>query len=143
MYDLYSTEAFEEKYTYHGSDLGAFWTPGETAFRLWAPTAQDVTINLYRTGNPDADDLLCQTHMQPDVNGTWVARRSGDLKGLYYTFLVMVDGQIVEACDPYARSTGVNGVRAMILDMGQTNPPGWERDSDPHGGSSILSLIHI
>lgn len=141
MYDLYSTEAFEEKYTYHGSDLGAFWTPGETAFRLWAPTAQDVTINLYRTGNPDADDLLCQTHMQPDVNGTWVARRSGDLKGLYYTFLVMVDGQIVEACDPYARSTGVNGVRAMILDMGQTNPPGWERDSDPHGGSSITDAV--
>ena len=53
MYEAYSTPAFEEQYTYHGTDLGAIWTPEKTAFRLWAPTAEDVTINLYRSGGTD------------------------------------------------------------------------------------------
>ena len=38
MYEQYSSQEFEEKYTYPGS-LGTFWTPEKTAFRLWAPTA--------------------------------------------------------------------------------------------------------
>ena len=42
MYDLYSSQAFEEKYTYTGCDLGATWFPNRTVFRLWAPTADEV-----------------------------------------------------------------------------------------------------
>ena len=60
MYEAYSSREFEEKYTYSGRDLGAAWTPQKTAFRLWAPTAEEVTINLYRSGDVHADDLLCQ-----------------------------------------------------------------------------------
>jgi pullulanase len=58
MYELYATPDFEAQYTYTGQDLGVVWTPLKTAFRIWAPTAEDVTVNLYRSGNPDADDLL-------------------------------------------------------------------------------------
>ena len=132
MFETYSSHAFEDKYTYTGNDLGAFWTPQKTTFRLWAPTAEEVTINLYRSGTPDTDDLLTQLHMSPAEKGTWVAERMGDLNGLYYTYLVIVDGQMVECCDPYAKSTGVNGKRAMILDMDSTNPQGWENDRNPN-----------
>ena len=141
MHDLYSSDAFEAKYTYAGTDLGATWTPEKTTFRLWAPTAEEVTINLYRSGTADTDDLLGQLHMQPDVNGTWVAERVGNLNGIYYTYLVMVDGQISEACDPYAKTTGVNGNRAMILDMDSTNPEGWDADSDPNAGIGITNAF--
>ena len=51
MYEQYSSQEFEEKYTYSGN-LGAFWTPEKTAFRLWAPTAGAVSIRLYRSGDP-------------------------------------------------------------------------------------------
>ena len=44
MYAEYSSEEFEKKYTYHGKDLGAIWSPEKTDFRLWAPTAQNVQI---------------------------------------------------------------------------------------------------
>ena len=141
MSDLYSSRSFEEKYTYLGNDLGATWTAQKTTFRLWAPTAEEVTVNLYRSGTADTDDLLCQIPMQPDQNGTWVAQREGDLNGLYYTYLVMVDGSICEACDPYARTTGVNGDRAMILDLKSTDPALWETDSDPHAGSPITDAV--
>ena len=63
MLDLYSSNAFEEKYAYTGSDLGAVWTPQKTTFRVWAPTAEEVTVNLYRGGTAGAVDLLSQLHM--------------------------------------------------------------------------------
>jgi len=141
MHEAYSSSAFEEKYTYTGRDLGATWTPGKTTFRLWAPTATEVTVNLYRSGTPHADDLLFQLHMTPDVAGTWVAERVGDLNGLYYTYLVMVDDHICEACDPYAKSTGVNGQRAMILNMEATNPAGWDTDRDPNSHLKITDAF--
>lgn len=141
MYDFYSTHTFEEKYTYTGSDLGASWTPGMTTFRLWAPTAEEAIVNLYRTGDIHNEDRLDQLHMHPDANGTWVAERAGDLNGVYYTYLVMVDGHIMESCDPYARTTGVNGDRAMVLNLNSTNPPGWEEDQDPNGGNPITDAI--
>ena len=147
MHDLYSSQAFEEKYTYQGCDLGAQWSPGKTQFRVWAPTADEVFVNLYRSGTPDADDLLCQLQMHPDKHGTWVAERIGNLNGLYYTFQVLVDGHFKEACDPYARTTGVNGQRAMILDLASTNPEGWEEDQNPNAdktfNDAIIYELHI
>lgn len=141
MHVLYSSTAFEEKYTYTGNDLGAVWTPKKTTFRVWAPTAEDVSVNLYRTGMAHADDLLTQLHMTKDVNGTWIAERVGDLNGIYYTYLVMVDGHIVEACDPYAKTTGVNGERAMVIDMASTNPEGWDADQDPNADLGITDAF--
>lgn len=141
MHQLYSTASFEEEYTYTGHDLGAVWTPQKTTFRVWAPTAEDVTVNLYRSGTAHTDDLLCQIHMQSGVNGTWFAERVGNLNGIYYTYLVMVDGHFQEACDPYAKSTGVNGERAMILDMDSTNPEGWENDTDPNANLNITDAF--
>ncbi len=141
MSDLYSTKEFEEAYTYSGSDLGAVWTSEKTTFRLWAPTAEEVIINLYRSGDSYNQDLLAQLPMTADVNGTWIAEHTGDLNGVYYTYLVMVNGHICEACDPYAKTTGVNGERAMVLDMTSTDPEGWEADSDPNADLNITDAI--
>ena len=140
MYEEYSSQEFEEKYTYSGN-LGAFWTPEKTTFRLWAPTAEAVSIRLYRSGDPGADDLLAQLRMQPDVCGTWTAERVGNLNGIYYTYVVTVHGQTREVCDPYARTTGVNGCRGMILDLSSVNPPQWDADADPHAGKSITDAV--
>ena len=68
MYEQYSSQEFEKKYTYSGN-LGAFWTPEKTTFRLWAPTTGAVSIRLYRSGDPGADDLLAQLRMQPPDGG--------------------------------------------------------------------------
>ena len=141
MHDLYSHHDFEAQYTYYGCDLGANWTPQQTTFRVWAPTAEEVSVNLYRSGTPDTDDLLIQLTMHRDKNGTWVAQRIGNLSGLYYTYRVLAEGEYREACDPYARTTGVNGKRAMILDLQSTNPEGWDRDRNPHAGKAITDAV--
>ena len=141
MPNAYSTSEFEAAYSYLGDDLGAIWSAEKTNFRLWAPTASAVKINLYKSGTSGTDDLIEQLDMNPDVQGTWVAEKQGDLNGVYYTYQVTVNGETVEACDPYARATGVNGQRAMILDLDSTNPEGWEEDADPHAGKNITDAV--
>ena len=141
MTELYSTEEFERKYTYSGSDLGAVWSKSKTAFRLWAPTAKSVKVNLYKSGNPGVEDLIDQIEMKSAVAGTWTAEVKGDLNGTYYTYTVELEEGIREACDPYARTTGVNGQRAMVIDLDSTNPEGWAADRDPNAGKNITDAI--
>ena len=141
MSSIYSTPDFEAAYTYHGNDLGATWSSEKTTFRLWAPTADAVAVKLYRGGDATQNDEICQFPMQLDVNGSWLAEFSANLDGVYYTYLVSRGGEIIEACDPYARTTGVNGMRTMIIDLKSTDPEGWDADIDPHAGNSITDAI--
>ncbi len=131
MYAEYSCEEFEKQFTYTGKDLGANWSSKETLFRLWAPTAQSVQVRLFRSGTAGTEDLICSLPMVPDQNGTWIARAEGDLNGVYYTYLVNVNGNMAEACDPYAVAVGVNGKRAMVCNLKSTDPDGWEQDCTP------------
>ena len=141
MHDFYSSKSFEKKYTYTGTDLGANWSKERTVFRLWAPTASFILVNLYKSGTEGAPDLLDQLPMVRDVKGTWTAEKDGDLNGVYYTYQVTVDGRTTEAVDPYARTAGVNGRRSMVIDLRSTDPAGWEADLDPHAGNPITDAV--
>ncbi len=147
MPNIFSTDAFEADYTYTGDDLGAQWSPESTRFRVWAPTAEEVLLNLYGSGTEGTDDLLEQIAMTADVNGTWIAEKEGDINGTYYTYTAVINGEEREACDPYARTTGVNGKRAMVLDLAATNPQGWDTDVDPNAGGTyndaIIYELHV
>ena len=85
--------------------------------------------------------------MTADVNGTWVAEKSGDLHGTYYTYLVTLGDVQNEACDPYARTTGVNGKRAMVIDLDSTDPEGWENDKNPNAdktfNDAVIYELHV
>ena len=68
----------QQRIPYDGNDLGAVYTKKYTAFRLWAPTADAVTLCLYREG--DGDCLSDTLPMKRDVQGTWAIRVDGDLR---------------------------------------------------------------
>ena len=74
---------FDEELAYNGDDLGAVYTKEKTTFRIWAPTAVEVSLNLYEQG--DGDNLMETIPMTADVIGTWVCEKTGDLNGVYYT----------------------------------------------------------
>ena len=137
----YSTQAFEEKFTYLGDDLGAAWTRDDTKFRVWAPTAQKVQVNLYTEGDASVSDLIETIDMKSDINGTWTAAKTGDANGTYYTYSVTIEGTVNETIDPYARTAGVNGDRGMIIDLESTNPEGWEEDKNPNNGLAITDAV--
>lgn len=120
----------ENRYTpYFGNDLGAVYTKEKTAFRLWAPTAEHVTICFYKSG--DNGEAFETEEMNPAENGTWTYVKTGDLDKTYYTYLVTVDGVTRETNDPYAKACGVNGVRSMVCDLEKTNPTDFKSDKGP------------
>ena len=142
MPDYYSNAEFEDQFTYEGDDLGATYTKESTTLRVWAPTAINVSVNLYANGDPTVQpDPTEEVPMTQGDNGTWVVTLDGDMNGTYYTYKVYLDTTINEACDPYAKTTGVNGQRAMIIDMDSTNPEGWENDTNPHAGESYTDAV--
>ena len=115
---------------YYTGPLGPDYTPGGTCLRLWAPTAEAVTVTLYHKGDGGA---VLDTHtLVRGAQGVWSVWLPGEQHGRYYTFAVTVDGVTRETGDPYARAAGVNGVRSMIVDLARTAPSGWERDVRPN-----------
>ncbi len=123
---IYDTEAFETAYTYEGDDLGAIVNGTETTFRLWAPVSESVTLNLYDTGTPlkygGTDTPVATYEMQKDIQGTFVYTANQSLHGYYYTYSVTNGSATNEVVDPYAKSTGINGLRGLVVDFSLTNP---------------------
>ena len=139
--EWYSSEEFESKYTYQEENLGAQWTKEATTFRVFAPTAEAVVLNLYKGGKKGVEDLIEKLPMEQIENGVWMVTKAGDLNGTYYTFSVTVEGSEREACDPYAKTVGVNGERAMVIDLSSTNPEGWEADKNPNADLKINDVV--
>jgi len=143
-YNSFSSKEFEDANLYQGNDLGALWTEAYTCFRVWAPTARQVNIKLYRTG--DEEDMFQCIPMDRDANGTWLKQIEGDLHGTYYTYLVTVDGEVKEAVDPYAKAVGVNGNRGMVINLASTNPSGFVEEQKPsfvNTTDAIIYELHI
>ena len=141
----YSSDEFESRYTYEGDDLGATYSRNSTFFRVWAPTAKRIDLNIYDNGNGGTAENVVE--MTADVKGTWVATVQGDLNKKYYTYTAYFDGMTnKDIVDPYAKSVGINGQRGQILDMSSTNPDRWDSDSR-HTYKSITDLdiyeVHI
>lgn len=129
----FDTKDFIDNYTYEGSDLGANYANDKTVFKVWAPTAENVEICLYKYGSEEEagdkeEDLLRKILMNKESRGVWTWEEAGDIEGIYYTFLVTVDGITRETADPYSKACGVNGKRSMVIDLGKTNPSGWDKD---------------
>ncbi len=138
---IFSTAKFEAENTYTGSDLGATYSKEKTDFRVWAPTAEEVYLNRYESGKSWVSDLIESIPMTKDVNGTWTVTVKGDIINTFYTYTAVLDGAKNEACDPYARTTGQNGKRAMVIDLAATNPEGWDADKNPHDGEPITDAV--
>ncbi|MBR4027758.1 MAG: type I pullulanase, partial [Lachnospiraceae bacterium] len=132
MPSIYKTESFINDYTYNGDDLGATWTAEKTTFKVWAPLASEAKVYLYDNGKAGEGTRIAEIAMEKADKGVWVAEVEGDLNGTYYTYYVNNAGEKSEACDPYAVTTGVNGDRAMVIDLDSTDPEGWENDENPN-----------
>ena len=140
---VFATTKFEDVYHYDG-ELGAIYTKDSTEFKLWAPTASEVKLNLFDAGN--GGEAKESKSMSVNAQGVWSVSVSGDLHKTYYTYSVEVMGQSNEAVDPYARAVGVNGMRAMVVDLSSTNPDGWHDTQRPEFKTltdAILYELHV
>lgn len=135
---LYDNADFIKYYNYSGNDLGCTYTPEKTTFKLWAPTAGAVILNVYNKGTPkglglsNASNIHEEYFMTMEPGGVWTKtlltpEGSDSIENKYYTYTVYNSEGINEVVDPYAKACGVNGRRGMILDFSKTNPEGWDK----------------
>ena len=77
-------ERFNALYGYEKDDLGSHYTPEYTWFKVWAPTAVNVSLSL------DVSGVQILKAMEPSEMGTWYVKVPGDFKHATYTYLESV-----------------------------------------------------
>lgn len=107
--------------------LGLTYTPEKSTFKLWAPDADQVMVYLYETGDKKQQTVYQKLEMT-QINNLWTLEEAKDLNGFFYTYVIQRGEEIVEVVDLYAKAVGINGDRAAIIDLSQTNPSDWEND---------------
>jgi pullulanase len=115
---------------YYEKDLGLTYSTVFSIFKIWAPTAQKAELFFYKEG--EGGEPFKTINMEKGIHGTFHSQVEGDLKGTFYTFRVSINGNWSnEIPDPYAKAAGVNGKRAMVVDLKDTNPQAWDNDKSP------------
>jgi pullulanase len=120
-------EDIDKNFYYDGDDLGAVYSPENTVFKVWAPTADKARIQLYKSCTDEKP--FRKLPMAKDKKGVWSKLANGNLDGVYYTYVFTTDDLETETIDVYAKSAGANGAMGFIFDPATTNPPDWEQDN--------------
>ena len=118
------------------------YTKEVSSFKLNAPSkAKSVKVNIYNKGV--GGEVLKTVKMKRTGADQWTADIPGDLKGLFYTFQVQTGKKAMqETPGVFAKAVAVNGRRAAIVDMGETNPEGWDNDRRPLTKSPVDLVIY-
>ena len=140
---IFDCPEFVQKYVYSGNDLGAVLGENSTTFKVWAPTASSVILNLFAAG--DTVPAYAHIPMTKGERGVWETIQPCG-HGTYYNYTVTTAVGTQDAADIYAKSAGVNGDRSMVIDLSKTNPSGWAetRRMQPKRYSDvILWEVHV
>ena len=141
---IFDSQYFADNYHYDGNDLGAVIHGDDTTFKVWAPTASKVVLNLFEAG--DGVDAYKSVEMIKGDKGVW-AHTEACGHGTYYTYTVTTAVGTQEAVDIYAKAAGVNGNRGMVVDLSLTDPEGWKKAelSDPidHYSEAVIWEVHV
>lgn len=101
---------FDELYSYDG-ELGNFYTPEKTTFKVWAPLSTGVILKIVQNGQ----DLLYP--MKRGLKGVYEVSVEGDLELAHYFYLIKHIGNYEISMDPYAYSSSSNGRTNIIVDL--------------------------
>ncbi len=120
----------------HATDLGASVGAGYTQLRLWAPTAQHVSVCLFN--NADGPAVATPALQRDPSTGAWRYRHGKNLTGHYYNYLVDVFVRGVglvrnRVTDPYAVSLNDDSQRSYIANLSDAKlkPASWDAHIAP------------
>ncbi|WP_024287088.1 pullulanase-type alpha-1,6-glucosidase [Cellulomonas sp. KRMCY2] len=128
--DLYAADAAERA-------LGATWRHNTPSLALWAPTAQDVDVLLWRDGDTTAEPERVPMLRRSD--GTWTVQGKRFWSGASYLYEVTVYApstdavEVNQVTDPYSVALTVNSTHSVLVDLDDRayRPRQWERTRQP------------
>ncbi len=113
-------------------DFGATIAANVTQFKLWAPTAQRVSLCIYSNGSGTAE--IAHAMRRDEKTGAWSFAKPVDLSGKYFTYLVDVFARSTgmvrnRVTDPYSVSMTTDSKRSYIADLNAPNlkPADWDK----------------
>ena len=108
-----------------------------TTFKLWSPTANAVEVHIFN--DPEETVSITQAMTKDPATGVWSTTVSGNLKNKFYQYKVTHGTRSKMVLDPYAKSMAAFNSdsddkvgKAAIIDLADTNPPGWAKDKYIH-----------
>lgn len=115
--------------------LGVEYHKEKSIFRLWSPDLDSAELLLYY-GEDHEESLIMQK--EGEIFSISVP---GDLQGTQYLF--RANGSTFT--DPYCVGASVNSRRSVVIDLSETNPPGFEKDSFSYTPPSeaIIYEMHV
>lgn len=139
----------DEHFFYHGKLGLDFSDNNQITFRVWAPTAHMIKLNLYNNGDDKAE--FSQTNLAKNSQGVWEVSLSVDNLGKYYLFQVDVfqpetnRNETYLVTDPYSVALSTNSTKSLVvnLESSQHKPKGWENLIKPTYKSPVLYESHL
>ena len=117
-----------------------------TNFKLWAPTAQKVSLCRYPSGSGKA--LALEALNWDAQTGVWHTQLTGDLSGQYYNYLVdvLVPGVGVvrnRVTDPYSVGLSTDSKRSFVANLQSPalKPAGWDATPRPQRVKSATDMV--
>ncbi|GAA4348419.1 pullulanase-type alpha-1,6-glucosidase [Angustibacter luteus] len=128
--------------------LGLTWRGSTSSLALWAPTAQDVDVLLWRPGHESAAPQRVQ--LRRDRDGVWSANGSSSWKGGQYRYDVTVYAPTTRAVehnqvtDPYSLALTTNSTRSVLADLSDPalRPNQWRSTASPRLAQDVDSTIY-
>lgn len=115
---------------------GIYYDDESIHVATWAPTAQNVSLNIY---DEDKSLISTETMTYHAETGAWSATLNEDMDEYFYRFAVTlyhpVSGNVntIEVTDPYSVSVSTNGRYSQFIDLNDDNvkPAGWDTHEIP------------
>ncbi|WP_457323547.1 pullulanase-associated domain-containing protein, partial [Roseateles sp. P5_E11] len=134
-------------------DLGAVASNGSTSFKLWAPTAQNVSLVLTTAlGNSGLTRTTTEPMARDAATGVWSLSKQGHLQGATYRYQVQVfvkgTGLVKNlVTDPYSLGLTLGSQQSVVMDLQAqaTKPNGWDQSAPPTtvAAPSDLSIYEL
>lgn len=110
---LVKHEDFDKWFFYDKHDLGHSYHKEYTEFKLWAPTALEVKVEIINASS----NRRMAINMVRQNNGVFYQRVNGDYECCAYNFLVRHHDSFIVCLDPYAYSSNANGKENFIVNL--------------------------
>lgn len=146
----------------YAGPLGSQLLDDGTVFTVWSPSAAAITLRLFDTSDPK-DNPSATVALERAQDGAWQYRSAERLAGTYYDYMLTFPASAVSnvpsdaiinaaestvtirTADPWAKASGVNGERSMVVNLDSTDPDGWLSDRSPDipASQTVIWETHV